>query len=94
MAIARIGAALKKDKALWLQLKSQPCLLAEKQVSKAIPGDSEKVREVDDEEVLMKEYPETWRGRRHSLTCMPDGCPGPCCAMPSRSSRPPADSTT
>ena len=50
--IADHRATLKKDKLLWQQLKSQPCLLAEKMVPQ---GDSEK-REVDDEEMMIKEY--------------------------------------
>ncbi|KAK3055030.1 hypothetical protein LTR09_004190 [Extremus antarcticus] len=55
--IAENAAALKRDKTLWQQLKSAPCLLAEKQVSKIIPGDNdEKVRELDDEELTVKEY--------------------------------------
>ena len=54
--IAENAANLKKDKALWQQLKSSPCLLAEKQVVQVIPGDNEKVREPDDEEMTIKEY--------------------------------------
>lgn len=54
--IAEHASALKKDKNLWQQLKSTPCLLAEKQVSKVMPGDDEKVREVEDEELTIKEY--------------------------------------
>ena len=54
--IAENATVLKKDKALWQRLKTQPCLLAEKQVSKTVPTDSEKVRDIDDEEVLVKEY--------------------------------------
>ena len=54
--IAEHATNLKKDKALWQQLKSSPCLLAEKQVSRTVPSGDDKVREVDDEEVLMKEY--------------------------------------
>ncbi|KAK3709574.1 hypothetical protein LTR37_010795 [Vermiconidia calcicola] len=54
--IAEHATALKKDKGLWQQLKSSPCLLAERQVPKIIPGDNEKVREPDDEELTVKEY--------------------------------------
>ena len=54
--VAESAAVLKKDKALWLQAKSTPCLLAEKQVSKVVPGDDEKVREPEDEEMTIKEY--------------------------------------
>ncbi|KAK5172603.1 uncharacterized protein LTR77_002723 [Saxophila tyrrhenica] len=53
--IAENAAQLKKDKTLWSQLKSSPCLLAEKQVLQVPEGD-EKVRELDDEELTVKEY--------------------------------------
>ena len=54
--LAENSANLKKDKSLWQQLKSAPCLLAERQVSKIVPGENEKVREPDDEEMTVKEY--------------------------------------
>ena len=54
--IAENAPQLKKDKALWTQLKSSPCLLAEKQVAKVVPDENEKVREVEDEEMTIKEY--------------------------------------
>ncbi|KAF2478642.1 hypothetical protein BDY17DRAFT_305555 [Neohortaea acidophila] len=54
--IAESAATLKKDKSLWQQLKSSPCLLAEKQVSNLPAGDDEKVRELEDEEMFIKEY--------------------------------------
>jgi hypothetical protein len=52
--IAENAAALKKDKTLWQQLKSSPCLLAVKEVAKN--GDSEKVRDADEDELTIKEY--------------------------------------
>ncbi|KAF2168071.1 hypothetical protein M409DRAFT_65608 [Zasmidium cellare ATCC 36951] len=51
--IAENVANLKKDKGLWMKLKSSPCLLAEKLVRANI--DNEK-REYDDEELVIKEY--------------------------------------
>ncbi|TKA67206.1 hypothetical protein B0A55_09449 [Friedmanniomyces simplex] len=51
--IAESAANLKKDKALWQQLKRAPCLLAVKEVVRV---DSEKVRDPDDEEMFIKEY--------------------------------------
>ena len=54
--IAENASALKKDKEVWRQLKSSPCLLAERQVAKVIPGENEKVREPEDEEMTIKEY--------------------------------------
>jgi hypothetical protein len=55
--IADNAAALKKDKTLWQQLKSSPCLLAVKEVAKAAPGrDSEKIRDADEEELMIKEF--------------------------------------
>lgn len=54
--IADNTATLKKDKALWQQLKSTPCLLAVKEVAKVAPGDPEKVRDPEDEELTIKEY--------------------------------------
>ncbi|KAF2765108.1 hypothetical protein EJ03DRAFT_331300 [Teratosphaeria nubilosa] len=53
--IAENAANLKKDKMLWQCLKQAPCLLAVKEVAKVIPGD-EKVRDVEDEEMFIKEY--------------------------------------
>ena len=50
--IAKNAANLKKDKGLWKQLRSSPCLLAEK----TVPEDSEKARAADDEEMMIKEY--------------------------------------
>jgi hypothetical protein len=55
--IADSAAALKKDKTLWQQLKSSPCLLAVKEVAKAVPGrESEKIRDADEEELMIKEF--------------------------------------
>jgi hypothetical protein len=55
--IAESAAALKKDKTLWQQLKSAPCLLAVKEVAKSVPArDSEKIRDPDEEELMIKEF--------------------------------------
>ncbi|KAK3672882.1 hypothetical protein LTR78_007235 [Recurvomyces mirabilis] len=55
--VAESAAGLKKDKALWQQLKRSACLLAVKEVVKVLPGkENEKVREVDEEEIYIKEY--------------------------------------
>ncbi|KAK5108887.1 hypothetical protein LTR62_007689 [Meristemomyces frigidus] len=54
--IAESAVNLKKDKNLWMQLKRAPCLLAVKEVVKSVPGESEKVRDIDDEEMYIKEY--------------------------------------
>lgn len=53
--IADQAAGLKKDRTLWQQLKHTPCLLAVKEVPKSVPSD-EKVRDLDDEDAMIKEY--------------------------------------
>ena len=56
--IAESAAGLKKDKALWSQLRQAPCLLAVKEVAKSMPVapiDSDK-EGVEDEEMFIKEY--------------------------------------
>lgn len=52
--VADYAPGLKKDKSLWQQLRSTPCLLAVKEVVKA--SESEKVRDGDEEELMIKEY--------------------------------------
>ena len=54
--IAEHATALKKDKTLWQQLKGTPCLLAEKQVPHVTSNDNDKVRDIDEEELFVKEY--------------------------------------
>lgn len=54
--IADHAASLKKDKSLWQQLKSSPCLIAVREVLQVVPGENEKVRDLDDEETTIKEY--------------------------------------
>lgn len=54
--IADHATILKKDKTLWQQLKLTPCLLAVKEVAKTTTNENEKVRDADDEDVLIKEY--------------------------------------
>ncbi|EMC96591.1 hypothetical protein BAUCODRAFT_69858 [Baudoinia panamericana UAMH 10762] len=54
--VAENAANLKKDKALWQQLKQAPCLLAVKEVIKTVAVDDEKVRDLDEEEMFIKEY--------------------------------------
>ncbi|TKA24109.1 hypothetical protein B0A50_06849 [Salinomyces thailandicus] len=54
--IAESTANLKRDKPLWQQLKQSPCLLAVKEVAKIVPSDDEKVRDVEEEEMFIKEY--------------------------------------
>ncbi|KAK6433140.1 hypothetical protein LTR95_010684 [Oleoguttula sp. CCFEE 5521] len=55
--VAEHAVVLKKDKAIWAQLRSASCLLAVKEVVKVSPtNDSEKLRDFDDEETTIKEY--------------------------------------
>lgn len=54
--IAEKAVLLKKNRNLWQQLKSAPCLLAVKEVPKYIPVESEKARDLDEEELFIKEY--------------------------------------
>lgn len=57
--IADKAAVLKKDKALWQQLKQSPCLLAVKDVAKTTPtANDEKgaLRDLEDEDLFIKEY--------------------------------------
>ena len=54
--IAENAANLKKDKSLWQQLKQAPCLIAVREVVKTIPSDNEKARDVEEEEMFIKEY--------------------------------------
>ncbi|KAK3110026.1 hypothetical protein LTR53_016121, partial [Teratosphaeriaceae sp. CCFEE 6253] len=51
--VAESAAGLKKDKVLWRELKRAPCLLAVKEVNAA---EREQARDLDDEEVFIKEY--------------------------------------
>nr|OQO24945.1 hypothetical protein B0A51_09082 [Rachicladosporium sp. CCFEE 5018] len=55
--VAENAVVLKKDKSIWSQLRTAPCLLAVKEVVKvSSTNDSEKLRDLDDEETTIKEY--------------------------------------
>jgi hypothetical protein len=54
--IAENAHILSKDKALWNQLKQARCLLAVKEVAKIVSAENEKVRDLEDEEIFIKEY--------------------------------------
>nr|POF17647.1 hypothetical protein CFP56_13061 [Quercus suber] len=54
--IAEKASTLKKDKTLWQQLKSASCLLAVKNVPKAVLGSDDKSQEYDEEETFIREY--------------------------------------
>lgn len=49
------AANLKKDKALWSQLKQSPCMLAVKEVATA-PSEAQKLSDPEEEETTIKEY--------------------------------------